>query len=139
MGKKFAFGAILFAFSVLFGCSSDADTAKVEEDFTYSEILGKWETTSFFCSDGYFVPVNVDEWFQFNKDKTYIYNNEGSKEHGTFKYDRKSKFIDCKDSRGWDMMIRVTFREKDNAIFDVIGKTEVQNMKIKVERKTSPQ
>ena len=124
--------------SLVWSCSSSDDLEEVKDDFTYSEILGKWETTSYFCSDGYFVQIDIDEWFQFNKDKTYIYNNCGDQDHGTFRYDKKSKLIDCKDSRGWDMMIRVTFRDENKAVFDVIGKTEVQNMKIKVERKQTP-
>ena len=126
----------LMVLSIIICSCSDSDETKVEEDFTYSKILGKWETTAYFCSDGYFVQTDVDEWYQFNDDQTYSYNNMGDIEHGTFRFDHLSNIIDCKEQRGWDKIIRVTFRDKDKAVFDIVGKTEIQSSKIIVERKT---
>lgn len=116
----------------MFSCSS-SDDDDVTESFTYSEILGTWESTSFLCSGGYFIPVedNAKDTFVFNKDKTYTYNNN---EHGTFSYNNTTHCIWCKDSRGWDMMINVSFTDADKATFDIKGKTETQSMIIKVKR-----
>lgn len=117
------------------GCSSDSE--EPEEINTYDEIVGKWTTTSYFSSGGYFVGNDDGEFFDFKSDKTCVYfsgdvlNTYDYYEYG---YSPNSKAIALKHSKGWDLNIKVEFSNENEAIFYIDGKTSNSSKTIKVKR-----
>lgn len=131
---KFITPIIIICF-VLLGCSSDSE--EPEEINTYDDIVGKWTTTSYFSSGGYFVENNDGEFFDFKSDKTCVYfggdalNTYDYYEYG---YSPSSKTIGLKHAKGWDLNIKVEFSNENEAIFYIDGKTSNSSKTIKVKR-----
>lgn len=131
---KFIIMAIILCLGFA-GCSSDSDGA--EEINTHDEIIGKWVTTSYYTSGGYFVPSNDGEFYDFKTDKTCVYysgNILETYDYYDFAYSQASKTIGCKHSKGWDLNIKVEFENEDEAVFYITGKTSNSNKTIKVKR-----
>ena len=110
-----------------------------QEDFTYTRIVGKWETVSYYTSGGYFVPSMIDEYFEFTNEQTYTHNNDGTIRTGTFFFDPKGNHLHCEETNGWNLDINVSFESENKATFDITGRTSNQSKIIKVERKQSQQ
>lgn len=135
MGKiKFIFLSFVLCIGLV-GCSSDSE--EPEDSNTHDEIVGKWVTTSYYTSDGYFVPNNDGEFYDFKSDKTCVYysgNILETYDYYDFAYSPISKIIGCKHSKGWDLNIQVEFESENEAIFYVTGKTSNSAKTIKVKR-----
>ncbi|MBQ4532984.1 MAG: hypothetical protein IJA24_07090 [Alistipes sp.] len=119
-------------------CSKDGED-EPQDDFTYTRIVGKWETTSYYTSGGYFVPSMIDEYFEFTKGQTYTHSNDGTVRTGTYFFDPDNNRLHCEESKGWNLEINVSFESDNKATFDITGRTPNQSKIIKVERKTSQQ
>lgn len=129
MGK---FKIILFAILVaLVGCTKDSE--EPTDLHSYEKVLGCWNVTSYYTSGGYFVPTNDGEYYEFAKDGTYTHGGGYyDTENGTFAFDPNTNKIICKEPRGWDFTIDVSFADSKNATFDITGKTQTQSKIIKV-------
>lgn len=117
------------------GCSKDSE--EPQDLTTIDEVVGKWTTTSYYSSGGYFVPNNDGEFFDFKTDKTCVYysgNILQTYDYYDFGYSTSSKIIGLKHAKGWDLNIKVEFESKDKAVFYITGKTSNSNKTIKVER-----
>lgn len=134
MGKiKFLVFALLLC---LIGCSKSS-TDEATEQYTYDKILGRWVVTAFYSSGGYYVPSDDGEYYEFTKDKTYIHYNGrilNETENGIFSFNPETYTIFCKEPRGWDFSVQVSFTGDNKATFDIKGKTTNQTKTIKVER-----
>lgn len=132
MKGKRMIAAPLLIFSCLAGCQKEGPDESAET------VTGVWQTTAYFTSDGYYIPVKDIETFTFRTDGSFIFENSGTVDDitvGEYTFKPELDIIICKESKGWDMTIHVEFEGKDKAVFNIMGK--VLPKKVKVERKSN--
>lgn len=132
---KFIMIALILAISFA-GCSKDSGQ-ELSDSNTNDKVLGRWVVISYYSSDGYYVPNSDGEYFEFASNQKYVhYYGDILKdlESGTYTFEPKTYTIGCKEPRGWDSTISVSFTGENSATFDIKGKTETQSKTVKVVR-----
>ena len=122
--------SMLFLSALMIGCGKAEQPTDAN---TFDKVFGTWETIAYCTSDGYFVPSTIKETFIFKDDITFTHDNDGSISFGEYGFNPETNVISCKESRGWDMLITVTFEDDEKAVFDIKGKTAASSYKIRAQ------
>lgn len=130
---------MLFAFMLcvgIAGCAKQEDL-QPEESYSFDEILGKWTVVSQSVSDGSLVPVSDGQFYDFKKDKTCTYYSGSvldTYDQYEFGYDPNKKVILLRHARGWDLIVDVDFKNDNEAMLHINGKTTNSDKTVRVKR-----
>lgn len=132
---------LLLLLCVLFAsCSTQSSDDEPQDHYTFTPVLGRWESTSYLTSGGYFVPSGIKETFEFSSDNTFVHYNNGTTTKGEYSFAPESSVLLCKENGNY-LEIDVEFADTEHATFGIQtkGATVTPKRTIKVERTRKPQ
>ena len=121
-------------------CSTQSTDEEPQEYYIFTPVLGRWESTSYLTSGGYFVPSDIKESFEFSSDGTFVHDNNGTMTKGEYGFDPESSVLVCKENGNY-LKIHVEFADTEHATFGIQteGATVTPKRTIKVKRTRKPQ